>query len=90
MSLRVVSKTGCSVVGKDAMDECRAWLDIRGLKVWASFCDRGGGASVSMQALAGLPSVRCVEDAGSGCGTDQGYPCRPHGPREGWRHLWFH
>lgn len=45
ISLRVVPITGCPVVGKDAMEECWAWLNVRVLKAWASICDGSGKAS---------------------------------------------
>lgn len=54
MSFRVVSITGCPMVGKEAMEDCKAWFDWKGLKAWASIC-AGGGGSIRMQAFAGLP-----------------------------------
>lgn len=72
MSLRVESITGWPEVGKEVIEECKAWLDKRGLKAWASICgcgDRCGGALRHILAFARLPvrgshSGECAERAG--------------------------
>lgn len=53
----MVSITDCPDVGKEAMEDFRAWLYWKWLKAWASICeeDCGGSGSIRMRAFAGLP-----------------------------------
>lgn len=58
MSFRVVSITGWPEVGKEAMEECKAWFMEKGFGAWASIsrrCVRSGSVSSRILAFAGLP-----------------------------------
>lgn len=72
MSFSVVSSTGWPDVGKYAKDECKAWLDWRGLNACA--WSEEDEASILMRALVGLPEVglppdEFLGDRGMNCGS---------------------